>query len=146
MNQCTRSHGTSLRKGSFARQAVNAVRARSSSQAHRRAIAVTNAIDEPPRRGLCQGWRIGNDNDLRTACCGHGAVIMTNSTDWPPAPSVARQQFVGFLRSLAAGAIACQAPVPRLAKGVEERLDHAPARLNAVGAPRIKIASPVMQS
>src|SRR4029077_2301112 len=71
-----------------------------------------------------------------------GALNLANSTsristDRPPAASVSREQFVCLFRTLASGAIFRQLPISSVAKRVKERLHHAPARLDAVGA-RIK--------
>src|SRR5579863_1275799 len=54
--------------------------------------------------------------------------------DRPPAAAVAGKKVVGFLRAIAAGAIGWEIFCWRIAPGVDERLNRAPACLDAVGA------------
>src|SRR5215470_16806741 len=65
----------------------------------------------------------------RAAVCAKAAASATTT--------VAREQFFGFLRSLTTGAIRRQVLILSVAKGIEKRLHHAPAGLDAVG-PRIQ--------
>src|SRR5437016_1425895 len=64
-----------------------------------------------------------------------GATMVTGaSLDRPPPASVARKQLVGCFGPLAARIVSCKPLRARIAPAIDERLHHAPTRLDAVCA------------
>src|SRR6266566_2290204 len=132
MNQCTRSHGTCSRQGCC-------VSKRYSPSGFEPPVRQTAARSPRVTRAISRRAAVSANAaaSVTTTICGWAFTFMANSSDWPPAASVAREQFVCFLRAIAAGAIARKALAFFFAPGIKERLHDAPAGFNAVG-PGIK--------
>src|SRR4029078_7246203 len=111
------------------KQLIELLRARSAGQADRGAAFVCSYS----RHHMFGGGRrqrrwIGDGDDLTVVVRGHG------SPELSPASAVAPQQFVGFLRALAAGLVGLQSVGACVLPGVEERLYGLPAGFDAVSA------------
>src|ERR1700724_4102117 len=60
--------------------------------------------------------------------------VIAGLPDRPPPSAVAGEELIGLFRPLAAGRVGGKALPTRMAPRVDERLHHAPAGLDAVGA------------
>src|SRR5215217_4287574 len=69
-----------------------------------------------------------------TVRCGCSRLIASTSGNRPPAPAVACQKLIGFLRPLAAGPVDRQPVRSRIAPGIKERLDRTPSGFDTIGA------------